>query len=222
MKNSHPTFISGLYAIVDSAYASLERAGECADELASGGARIVQLRAKGEGSAAMLRAALDMRKALAGRAIFIVNDRIDIALITGAEGVHLGQDDIPLKDARRLLPSSVIGVSTHDIQEAKRAEAGGADYISFGPIFPTRTKKDADTPKGLSRLEEISASVRIPVVAIGGITEETILSVLESGASSAALISDILLAPSIKAKAASISALIKKRPQPRLSFKPPS
>lgn len=208
MKNSHPTFISGLYAIVDSAYVGLERAGECADELASGGARIVQLRAKGEGSGAMLRAALEMRKALAGRAIFIVNDRIDIALMASAEGVHLGQDDIPLRDARRLLPSSVIGVSTHSLDEAKKAEAGGADYISFGPIFPTRTKQDADTPKGLSRLKELSASVRIPVVAIGGITGETVISVLESGASSAALISDILLSPSIKAKAASISALI--------------
>ncbi|WKZ33011.1 MAG: thiamine phosphate synthase [Thermodesulfobacteriota bacterium] len=208
MKNSHPTFISGLYAIVDSAYVSLERAGECADELASGGARIVQLRAKGETSGAMLRAALEMRKALAGRAIFIVNDRIDIALMASAEGVHLGQDDIPLKDARRLLPSSVIGVSTHNREEAKKAEAGGADYISFGPIFPTRTKTDADTPKGLSGLKEVSASVHIPVVAIGGITGETIVSVLESGACSAALISDILLAPSIKAKAASISALI--------------
>lgn len=208
MKNSHPTFISGLYAIVDSAYVSLERAGECADELASGGARIVQLRAKGETSGAMLRAALEMRKALAGRAIFIVNDRIDIALMASAEGVHLGQDDIPLKDARRLLPSSVIGVSTHNLEEAKKAEAGGADYISFGPIFPTRTKKDADTPKGLSGLKEVSASVHIPVVAIGGITGETIVSVLESGACSAALISDILLAPGIKAKAASISALI--------------
>lgn len=210
MRNSHPTFISGLYAIVDSAYADLERAGECADTLASGGARIVQLRAKGAASAAVLKAALEMRKALAGRAIFIVNDRIDIALLAGAEGVHLGQDDIPLKEARKLIPSSIIGVSTHSIEEAKRAEAEGADYISFGPIFPTRTKKDADTPKGLSRLKEVSASVNIPVVAIGGITEETIPSVMAAGASAAALISDILLAPRMKEKAAAISALMEK------------
>lgn len=210
MKNSHATFISGLYAIVDSGLTSLEKAGRCADELASGGARIVQLRAKGETSASMLKAALDMRKALAGRAIFIVNDRIDIALMASAEGVHLGQDDIPLKEARRLLPSSVIGVSTHSLEEAKEAEANGADYISFGPIFPTRTKKDADTPKGLSMLKEVSKKVAIPVVAIGGITEETVFSVIESGASSAALISDILLAPRIREKAAAVSALIEK------------
>lgn len=210
MRNSRPTFISGLYAVVDSGLAGLEKAGERADELASGGARIVQLRAKGVGSAAMLRAAIEMRKALAGRAIFIVNDRIDIVLMAGAEGVHLGQDDIPLKDARKLLPSSIIGISTHSLEEAERAEADGADYISFGPVFPTRTKKDADTPKGLAMLKEVSEKVDLPVVAIGGITEETVLSVIESGASSAALISDILLAPSVKAKASSISALIEK------------
>ncbi len=210
MRNSRPTFISGLYAVVDSGLARLEKAGECADELASGGARIVQLRAKGVGSAAMLRAAIEMRKALAGRAIFIVNDRIDIVLMAGAEGVHLGQDDIPLKDARRLLPSSIIGVSTHSLEEAERAEADGADYISFGPVFPTTTKKDADTPKGLAMLKEVSEKVDLPVVAIGGITEETVLSVLESGASSAALISDILLAPRIREKAAAVSALIEK------------
>jgi len=205
------TLISGLYAIIDSSYISLEAAGECAELLAAGGARLVQLRAKGSGSAAMLKAAQNIRKALSGKAVFMVNDRVDIALLSGAEGVHLGQEDIPLKEARRLMPSSIIGVSTHNIEEAKRAEGEGADYISFGPIFPTVTKKDADAPKGVKRLREVASKVDLPVVAIGGITIENARQVMETGASSVAVISEILLAPDIRGKVSEISALISMR-----------
>ena len=205
------TLISGLYAIIDSSYISLEAAGECAELLAAGGAWLVQLRAKGSGSAAMLKAAQNIRKALSGKAVFMVNDRVDIALLSGAEGVHLGQEDIPLKEARRLMPSSIIGVSTHNIEEAKRAEGEGADYISFGPIFPTVTKKDADAPKGVKRLREVASKVDLPVVAIGGITIENARQVMETGASSVAVISEILLAPDIRGKVSEISALISMR-----------
>jgi len=202
------TLISGLYAIIDSTYVGLDAAGPCAELLAAGGARLVQLRAKGTESAAMLRASQDIRMALGGKALFIVNDRVDIALLSGAEGVHLGQEDIPLKEARRLLPSSIIGVSTHSLEEAKRAEEEGADYVSFGPIFPTVTKKDADAPKGIKRLCEIASKVDVPVVAIGGITIDNALQVMEAGASSVAVISDILLAADIRDKVSAISALI--------------
>ena len=158
----------------------------------------------------MLKAAQNIRKALSGKAVFMVNDRVDIALLSGAEGVHLGQEDIPLKEARRLMPSSIIGVSTHNIEEAKRAEGEGADYISFGPIFPTVTKKDADAPKGVKRLREVASKVDLPVVAIGGITIENARQVMETGASSVAVISDVLLAPDIRGKVSEFSALISK------------
>jgi len=203
-------FIKCLYAIIDSTYAPLELAGEYAGSLAEGGAKIIQLRAKGTPGAILLKAAQEARKALPENALFIVNDRIDIAMLSGAQGVHLGQDDIPLKEARRLLPSSIIGVSTHNMEEAKRAAAEGADYISFGPIFPTRTKGDADTPKGLEALHKIASSIGVPVVAIGGITEATALSVLRAGASSIAIISDILLATDIREKTSAIAAIIEK------------
>jgi len=194
----------GLYAIIDSEWVNLIDAGRYASELVSSGVRVIQLRAKGCASAQVLEAALSMKEAASGRALFIVNDRVDIAVLSGADGVHLGQSDIPLLEARRLMPKAIIGVSTHNMEEAKEAEEGRADYISFGPIFATKTKKDADTPKGLDYLREVASSVKVPIVAIGGITAETAASVIGAGASAAAVISDILLSADIRARAAEI------------------
>lgn len=199
--------VRGLYAIVDSEWVKLTDAGRYADELVSSGAGVIQLRAKGCASAQVLEAALAMKKAASGRALFIVNDRVDIALLSGADGVHLGQSDIPLIEARRLMPNGTIGVSTHNLEEAKEADALGADYISFGPIFATKTKKDADTPKGLDYLREAASSVKVPIAAIGGITADSADSVIASGASAVAVISDILLSADIKARAARIISL---------------
>lgn len=199
--------VKGLYAIVDSEWVTLEDARRYAGELVSSGVKIIQLRAKGRTSAEVLEAALAMREETAGRAFFIVNDRVDIAMLSGADGVHLGQTDIPLIEARRLMPNGTIGVSTHNLEEAREAEEGKADYISFGPIFATKTKKDADTPKGLEGLRSLASSVNIPIVAIGGITAETAASVIGSGASAVAVISDILLSDDIKGRAAEIISL---------------
>lgn len=200
--------IRGLYAMVDASYVTLDIAGQCAALLCGAGARVVQLRAKGCGSAAVLNAARQMRGSLAGRAVLIVNDRVDIAMLSGADGVHLGQDDLPLDEARRLMPGAIIGVSTHNIEEALRAERGGADYISFGPIFPTSTKTDADSPKGTWALKELASRVSLPIVAIGGITAESAPQVARAGASAVAVISDILLAPEMRERAAAISAAL--------------
>lgn len=200
--------IKGLYAIIDSSCVRLAGAGETAEKLLEAGTGIVQLRAKGAASSAFLEAARQVRSATRGRALFIVNDRVDIAMLSEADGVHLGQDDIPLKEARRLMPSAIIGVSTHGLAEAEEARAQGADYISFGPIFPTKTKKDADVPKGTERLRRLASEVSIPIVAIGGITAETAASVIEAGASSAAVISDILLAGDIAGRARDIISRI--------------
>lgn len=196
--------IKGLYCVIDSAWVELSAAGDSAKKLVEAGVEIIQLRAKDEGSRAVLKAACAVREATKGKAIFIVNDRLDIALLCGADGVHLGQNDIPLTEARRLMPSAIIGVSTHNLEEARRAESLGADYISFGPIFQTKTKKDADTPKGLESLGVLAPHVSISIVAIGGITSGSAIPVLEAGASAVAVISDILLAENIGKRAAGI------------------
>jgi len=151
---------------------------------------------------AILTAAVAMRKAAdSAGAVFIVNDSVDIAIASKADGVHIGQTDAAITDARRRLGShAIIGVSTHNAQEAIEAEAAGADYISFGPIFPTRTKLDADRPKGLAALAELRCHVSLPIVAIGGITEANAPQVMRAGADAVAVISAILLAKDIRLK----------------------
>lgn len=131
---------------------------------------------------------------LAGKhnAVFIVNDYSDIALAVDADGVHLGQDDLPVKEAREILgKEKIIGVSTHCIEQALEAEQAGADYIGFGPVFHTSTK-DAGSPRGTDLLGEIKNKVSIPVVAIGGINLGNIHSVLETGVDAVAVASAIL------------------------------
>lgn len=200
--------IKGLYCIIDSAWMKLADTGSCAHRLVEAGVEIIQLRAKDQGSRAVCEAAKIIRAATKGKAIFIVNDRLDIALLCGADGVHLGQDDIPLTEARRLMPSAIIGVSTHNLEEAREAESFGADYISFGPIFQTRTKKDADSTKGIIGLKALAPNVGIPIVAIGGITADSAIPVLGAGASAVAVISDILLAEDIGGRALEIISRI--------------
>lgn len=198
--------IRGLYAFIDAAYVEMDGVEETVAGLLNGGARIVQLRAKDAAPGDILVAARSIREAAnKSGALFIVNDRVDIAMIAGADGVHLGQDDLPVEEARRLLgPDRIIGLSTHDVKEALEAETLGADYISLGPIFPTRTKKDAQPPKGLPLLSEIRSAVLLPIVAIGGITRENMEEVFKAGADSVAIISGILTERDIKDRVSSI------------------
>lgn len=125
------------------------------------------------------------------KAIFIVNDHADIALAVDAEGVHLGQDDLPLSDARKIMGKKIIGISTHDLKQATDASQGGADYIGFGPVYHTITK-DAGTPRGAEQIALIRKHVRIPIVAIGGIGYENLEEVFTAGADAAAVASAIL------------------------------
>ena len=119
-------------------------------------------------------------------AMLIINDHADIALAVEADGVHLGQDDLPLKEARKIMGSRIVGISTHNLDQAKEAELGGADYIGFGPVFHTTTK-DAGTPKGIDIIRTVKENVSIPVIAIGGINLDNIASVINAGADSVAL-----------------------------------
>jgi thiamine-phosphate pyrophosphorylase len=132
------------------------------------------------------------------KACFMVNDHADIAAAVNADGVHLGQDDLPIEFARKLLGrDKLIGISTHSLEQARAAEAAGADYIGFGPIFRTSTK-DAGQTQGIQNLTIIKNSVAIPVIAIGGINQANVQFVAQAGADGAAVISVVLSAPDIR------------------------
>jgi thiamine-phosphate diphosphorylase len=137
--------------------------------------------------------ALSLRRiTLDSHAVFIVNDHADIARAVDADGVHLGQEDLPLREARKIMGKNrIIGISTHSIEEAISAEKNGADYIGFGPVFHTTTK-DAGTPKGIAMLHEIKQRIALPLVAIGGITLTNLPDVLDAGADAVAIASSLL------------------------------
>lgn len=206
--------IQGFYPIIDTTYVARHKVKETAGKIMDGGAGVIQLRAKGLSASDMLRAARSLQPmALARHVTFIVNDRVDVAMMSNADGVHLGTADAGIKDARAMLGAgAIIGLSTHNMEEAREAEALGADYISFGPIFPTSTKKDAEEVRGLDALAELVKNVSIPVVAIGGITEARLDSVLSAGPAAIAMISEIMLADDLRAKVSSIIEKIRIAP----------
>jgi thiamine-phosphate pyrophosphorylase len=173
--------LRGLYAIasrVEEARAAL-----------SGGAGVVQVRAKGAPAGEVLRIAREVVALAAGRALVLVNDRADLALLAGADGVHVGDEDLPADEARRLVgPDLLVGRTARTLEEARAAVAAGADHVGFGPIFGTRSKALAVPARGLPALREVAASLGAPVVAIGGIGEGTIAEVARAGAACAAVI----------------------------------
>jgi|SRR5579884_2423372 len=195
--------IPRLYAIIDPAQTRELAPATVAEILLSAGVRLIQYRGKRDTSRRMF----DVCCAIAERVhqaggIFIVNDRPDVALLAGADGVHVGQDDLPVELARRvLLEGQRVGVSTHNREQFVEAEATSADYIAFGPVFPTGSKERPDPVVGLERVREMRALTRKPLVAIGGITLATAPSVIEAGADSVAVIHDLLAAEDIGAQA---------------------
>ena len=180
--------------------------------LLEGGAKMVQLRAKTMAPRDFLRLARSARGLTkANGCRLIINDRADFALACDADGVHLGQEDLPLYAARKIMGQKLIGISTHNVDQAREAESGGADYIGFGPMFGTTTKATGHPARGLEMLRQIRAAVKLPIVAIGGIKEENVESVWRAGADSAATISDILGAQDVTAKTSRIVALYSAR-----------
>ncbi|HLH29661.1 MAG TPA: thiamine phosphate synthase [Terriglobia bacterium] len=179
-----------LYAIADAAFGDPV---QLAEALFAGGARLVQIRNKKAGARELLQQVERVLALAPPGAQVIVNDRADVALLAGTSGVHLGQTDLPPFEARRILgPDRIVGFSTHNLQQALEADTMPVDYIAFGPIFPTSTKENPDPVVGLEMLADICRAVHKPVVAIGGITLETAPSVLKAGASSIAVIRDLL------------------------------
>ena len=197
---------SHFYAMVDPA--GRHDPVSLAETLLEAGARIMQLRLKdapGRDFLASARAIAEMSRKRG--AILIANDRIDIAILAEAHGVHLGQTDLPLDAARRIIGQDrMIGISTHNVEQARAAEDGGADYIGFGPMYPGGLRNNA-AGKGLDELRAIRAAIKIPIVAIGGITEARVVETLAAGADAVAIITDVVNAPDIGAKVRSILAL---------------
>ncbi len=176
--------------------------------LLGAGARVLQLRLKEASSRDFLAVAKAVsRLCREYRAMFIVNDRADIALLAGADGVHLGQDDLPLQAARRLVgPRMALGISTHSVEQAVAAARDGADYIGFGPMYPGGAKQTT-VGQSLENLRAVRATVRIPIVAIGGITQSTVLEVLSAGADAVAIITDVVRAQDIASKVRALLSL---------------
>jgi thiamine-phosphate pyrophosphorylase len=182
-----------LYPLTDRHLAKLSHA-EQISQLSAGGAKVVQLREKSLSPLEFYREAEEaVRLARACGLTIIINDRVDIALALKADGVHLGQDDMPPEAARRILgPRAIIGFSTHNVEQAQLATAMPVDYVAIGPVFATLTKQAGYAPVGLDGLTVVRQAIGgLPLVAIGGITFENSLRVLSAGADALSLIRDI-------------------------------
>jgi thiamine-phosphate pyrophosphorylase len=172
---------------------SLAELAEFARELAAGGARLIQLREKHASSREILRLARELRRILPSDVHLIINDRADLAVAANADGVHLGQDDLPPEAARKIIGSDrTLGVSTHNLEQLQRALETSADYLAIGPVFETNSKDNPDSVIGLEGVRQARARTQKPLVAIGGITLENCRSVIDAGADSVAVITAIL------------------------------
>lgn len=183
--------MKGYYFITDS---GLSRAGNISDvrQAEASGVRVVQYRNKGAEALAMYEEAQRLRD-ICKEALFLINDRIDIALAIEADGVHLGQSDMPYTAARGILGSEkIIGITVHSLAEALEAERLGADYLGISPIYKTKTKLDAGKPAGIALIEEIRSRVGIPLIAIGGINLANAPEVVKAGADGLCAISAVV------------------------------
>jgi thiamine-phosphate pyrophosphorylase len=185
-----------VYVITDPHGARGRSHREIADAAIRGGATAVQLRMKEEPTRLLLDAARAIAPLCRAAGVaFLVNDRVDVAMIAGADGVHVGQDDLPPAEVRALMgPRALIGVSAATIEEAIAAERAGADYLGVGAVYATASKSDAGAPVGLTRLTEIRRAVVLPVVGIGGITADNAAAVVRAGAQGVAVITAVTLA----------------------------
>lgn len=190
-----------IYCLTDDGLSRGRSAVDVVGAMLRGGARIVQYREKDKHAGEMLRECMELRRMTheAG-ACFIVNDHVDIAMLCDADGVHVGQEDLPVQAVRQLVgPGRIIGLSTHSPEQARAAVASGADYIGVGPIFATKTKKDVCAPVGFEYLDWVVGNIALPFVAIGGIKLHNIGQVATHGARCCALVSEIVGADDVAA-----------------------
>ena len=199
--------IRGLYVIIDPQQTRGRDPVEVARQALRGGARILQWRDKARDKGEQLPQARSIHQLCREQgALFIVNDHVDLALACAADGVHLGQKDLPVNAVRPWAPAGfLIGVSTNNAEEACQAERDGADYVAVGSIFPTGSK-ETTRPASPERLREVKQAVGIPVVAIGGISEENVAQALEAGADAVAVISAVCGAENVEEAARRLAA----------------
>jgi thiamine-phosphate pyrophosphorylase len=199
------------YPIVDAGRLHGRDPAFVVDSLARAGARLIQLRVKGLSDRRWLAmAGAALAAARASGAYLVVNDRADIARIAGADGLHVGQDDLAGTDARTVVgPGVLLGVSTHNLDQLAAAATAAVDYLAIGPVFPTRTKDNPDPVVGLEMVRRARAATTRPLVAIGGITRANARSVVEAGADGVAVISDLLDAPDLARAFTELAAAIR-------------
>ena len=195
-----------LYLVTDRTLSLGRSTVEVVRAAIRGGVSCVQLREKGCSTREFMDEARLLKALLAGTGVpLFINDRLDVALAVGADGVHLGQNDLPIADARRLVGNRmIIGISAESVADAIRAEAEGADYIGVSPVFTTPTKMDTAPPLGLEGLREIRRAVSLPLVAIGSIRHDNAAEVLRAGADGLAVVSAIVSAPCPRTAAAAL------------------
>ncbi|MGD0205946.1 MAG: thiamine phosphate synthase [Dehalococcoidia bacterium] len=198
MKDRIATLPRGLYVIIDPEVVGGRQEEEIARQAIEGGARLVQLRDKQREKGLQLAVARRLKEVCAQAGVpLIINDHLDLALASDADGVHVGQKDLPVSIVRRLMPAAIIGCSTNNVEEALRAQADGASYVSVGRLFPTDSKADT-RPATLETLRAVKQAVHIPVAAIGGISEENIDAILAAGADLVAVIGAVVAAPDVR------------------------
>jgi thiamine-phosphate pyrophosphorylase len=198
--NARPYSLAGLYIILDPSVCPSRPLVEVLRTADEAGATLFQYRNKTSSMKEAYGEALALRQAAAQAGVlFIVNDRCDLALAVDADGVHLGQEDLPLDLARKVMgPDKLIGISTHNPDQVRKATAGKPDYLGFGPIFTPGSKQDHDPVVGLEGLRAIRRLTPLPVFAIGGITRDHVGEVLKAGANGIAVISAVLNAPDVQ------------------------
>ncbi len=191
---------AGLYVVITGEFCARRAATDVLARALEVGVRLVQLREKAMADRDLYRLALTFRRLTADNdALFIMNDRIDIALAADADGVHLGQDDFPIDAARKLGPELIVGCSTHSLQEAVSAQEAGASYVNIGPIFSTQTKAHANGALGPDAIAGIAPHLTIPWSVMGGIKESNVGLVLEQGARVVAVVTAVTAAEDVRA-----------------------
>ncbi|AFV24877.1 thiamine-phosphate pyrophosphorylase [Methanolobus psychrophilus R15] len=199
-----------LYLVTDS---GLSKKGTLSDvsNAVEAGCRIVQYREKDRSTKEMVKEAFLIKEICEGKAIFLVNDRIDVAMAVDADGIHIGQDDMPIAIARQLLGNDkIIGLTVHNLREALKAEQDGADYVGLSPIFDTSTKKDAGEGIGPESIRGVKNALNIPIVAIGGINKQNCMSVVRGGADSLVAISAIVCSDDVNKETTDFISIIRK------------
>jgi thiamine-phosphate pyrophosphorylase len=199
-----------LYLCTDQGYVGERSLAEIIEEAIAGGVTMIQIREKNACTREFFEMVCVARNITKARRIpLVVNDRLDVALAADADGLHIGQSDLPLKAVRKIAGSKLfIGVSTGTVEEALAAEKDGADYLGVGAVFPTGSKADAGDAIGLEGLARVCAAVKIPVVGIGGVSSQNAADVMKTGAAGIAVISAILAQKDIKAASEALKAQI--------------